>query len=104
VAKHSKKAKWYMKDSMDDMDTMDYMEEMDDCDMGDMEMEDMEMEPPMHKKSMKMKDKVAQCPADMMLAHAYVLWQCYDQAFCPEEALMKGTLFPELWGVYPIPE
>lgn len=40
----------------------------------------------------------------MVLAHSYVLWQCYTSAFCPGEALMKGTLFPELWGVYPIPE
>jgi hypothetical protein len=40
----------------------------------------------------------------MVLAHAYVPWQRYTRAFCPEEALMKGTLFPELWGVYPIPE
>lgn len=40
----------------------------------------------------------------MMLAHAYVPWQYYEQAFSPREALMKGTLFPELWGVYPIPE
>lgn len=40
----------------------------------------------------------------MVLAHSYVLWQRYTKAFCPEEALMKGTLFPELWGVYPIPE
>lgn len=43
-------------------------------------------------------------PMNMLLAHAYVPWQCYDQAFSPKEALMKGTLFPELWGVYPIPE
>lgn len=41
---------------------------------------------------------------EMILAHAYVPWQFYDQAFCPQEALMKGTLFPELWGVYPIPK
>jgi hypothetical protein len=40
----------------------------------------------------------------MQLAHSYVPWQCYEQAFCPREALMKGTLFPELFGVYPIPE
>lgn len=40
----------------------------------------------------------------MMLAHAYVPWQSYEQAFSPKEALMKGTLFPQLWGVYPIPE
>ena len=39
----------------------------------------------------------------MLLAHAYVLWQCYEDAFNPQEALMKGTLFPELYGVYPIP-
>lgn len=39
-----------------------------------------------------------------ILAHSYVPWQSYEQAFSPGEALMKGTLFPELWGVYPIPE
>lgn len=39
-----------------------------------------------------------------MLAHAYVPWQCYDEAFCPQDALRKGTLFPSLYGVYPIPE
>lgn len=40
----------------------------------------------------------------MIMAHSYVPWQVYTQAFCPQEALAKGTLFPELWGVYPIPE
>ena len=40
----------------------------------------------------------------MLLAHAYVPWQCYREAFCPKEALMHGTLFPELFGVYPIPQ
>lgn len=44
----------------------------------------------------------AQVPGQ--LAHAYVPWQVYCQAFPPREALMKGTLFPELWGVYPIPK
>lgn len=39
----------------------------------------------------------------MKLAHSYVPWQYYDKAFCPQEALMKGTLFPELYGVYRIP-
>ncbi len=39
-----------------------------------------------------------------MLAHAYVPWQKYEKAFCPREALAKGTLFPELWGVYRIPK
>lgn len=43
-------------------------------------------------------------PMDLLLAHSYVPWQCYDKAFSPREALMRGTLFPELWGVYPIPE
>ena len=40
----------------------------------------------------------------MQLAHSYVPWQYYDKAFCPPEALMKGTLFPELYGVYMIPQ
>jgi hypothetical protein len=39
-----------------------------------------------------------------ILAHAYVPWQRYEGAFNPKEALMKGTLFPELYGVYPIPK
>lgn len=43
-------------------------------------------------------------PRPLILAHAYVPWQCYEAAFSPSEALMKGTLFPELWGVYPIPK
>ena len=43
-------------------------------------------------------------PQTVILAHAYVPWQCYTNAFTPSEALMKGTLFPELWGVYPIPK
>jgi len=40
----------------------------------------------------------------MMLAHSYVPWQHYDKAFSPREALMRGTLFPELYGVYMIPK
>ena len=43
-------------------------------------------------------------PMHHMLAHAYVPWQTYEKAFPPQEALAKGTLFPELWGVYPIPK
>lgn len=39
-----------------------------------------------------------------ILAHSYVPWQSYDKAFCPREALTKGTLFPDLWGVYRIPK
>ncbi|MDD4599588.1 hypothetical protein SDC9_04105 [bioreactor metagenome] len=61
-----------------------------DCDeMGDMD---------------EMSMKKGMMPQRMILAHAYVPWQYYDKAFSPQEALMKGTLFPELWGVYPIPE
>ena len=40
----------------------------------------------------------------MMLAHSYVPWQYYDKAFSPQEALIRGTLFPELFGVYKIPK
>lgn len=39
----------------------------------------------------------------MRLAHAYVPWQCYENAYNPQEALRKGTLFPELFGVYKLP-
>ncbi|WP_199883948.1 spore coat associated protein CotJA [Anaerosinus massiliensis] len=42
--------------------------------------------------------------SNRMLAHSYMKWQSYEKAFCPREALMKGTLFPELWGVYRIPK
>ena len=34
------------------------------------------------------------------LAHAYVPFQQYTDHFTPEEALQKGTLFPELWMPY----
>ena len=40
----------------------------------------------------------------MMLAHSYVPWQNYTRAFSPQEALMKGTLFPELYGPYMPPK
>lgn len=40
----------------------------------------------------------------MLLAHSYVPWQSYNAAFGPQEALMKGTLFPELYGVYMPPK
>lgn len=40
---------------------------------------------------------------EIPFAHSFTPWQIYCQAFCPKEALAKGTLFPELWGVYPIP-
>ncbi len=34
------------------------------------------------------------------LAEAFVLWQKLDKLYPPREALMKGTLFPELWKPY----
>ena len=37
-------------------------------------------------------------------AHVYMPIQMYQRSFPLKEALVKGTLFPELWGVYPIPE
>lgn len=50
-------------------------------------------------------DDICDCNSGrMMLAHAYVPWQRYDEAFSPQEALKKGTLFPCLYGVYPIPK
>jgi len=36
------------------------------------------------------------------LARAYVPIQQYGRIFSPEEALMKGTLFPDLWSPYPV--
>lgn len=53
------------------------------------------------KKQMCMPDD--EC-SNKKLAHAYVLWQHYNTAFRPQEALMKGTLFPELYGVYAPPQ
>ncbi|MBZ4688166.1 MAG: hypothetical protein PWQ96_476 [Clostridia bacterium] len=34
------------------------------------------------------------------LAEAFVLWQRFGRLYPPEEALMKGTLFPGLWRPY----
>ena len=34
------------------------------------------------------------------LAHAYVPFQRFTKNYCPEEALKKGTLYPELWMPY----
>lgn len=67
--------------------------------------EEMDLMDDMCETEMPIKTSMApQACMNMVLAHAYVPWQYYDRAFCPQEALMKGTLFPELWGVYPIPE
>lgn len=82
------------------------MEDM--CDIDDMEedMEDMEDMPKKHcMDGMKeMKHEMCFFPECIQLAHSYVPWQTYEKAFTPPEALMKGTLFPELWGVYRIPK
>lgn len=39
-------------------------------------------------------------PSKMRLATAYVPWQCYGRLFSPREALMRGTLFPDLYQPY----
>lgn len=91
-----KKKKTYMPDDsmQEDMMEMPMHEE------ADMAMHHMEhMHPMKHMHQMEHMQ-----PMKHMLAHAYVPWQKYDRAFSPKEALMKGTLFPELWGVYPIPK
>ncbi|MBO8170153.1 MAG: spore coat associated protein CotJA [Thermoanaerobacteraceae bacterium] len=38
------------------------------------------------------------------LAEAYVIWQELGELYPLEEALMKGTIFPELWRPYPYPQ
>jgi hypothetical protein len=40
----------------------------------------------------------------VMFAHAYVPDQPYVGFFPLHEALMKGTIFPNLYGVYPVPK
>jgi len=34
---------------------------------------------------------------DMVLAMAYVPWQCFGNVLEPDQALKKGTMFPELY-------
>ncbi|HHX51144.1 MAG TPA: spore coat associated protein CotJA [Clostridia bacterium] len=41
-----------------------------------------------------------ECPPGMELAQAYVPWQTFGRTFSPQEALQKGTLFPELYRPY----
>lgn len=47
-------------------------------------------------------------PEEIVYARAYVPFQYYHNAFSHQEALMKGTLFPELyqpeWFIKPIPK
>ena len=97
---------------MHDMDDMD-MDDMDMDEMNHMEEEEMGEYPMTSQKQCgcsKVMDlpchthECGEVPEYTILAHAYVPWQCYEKAFSPAEALMKGTLFPELWGVYRIPK
>jgi len=37
---------------------------------------------------------------NLELARAYILFQQYTESYSPEEALEKGTLFPELYRPY----
>lgn len=55
-------------------------------------------------KEMEMCDTTVKGKKKGRLAHAYVPWQFYCKAYNPHEALHRGTLFPELYGVYPIPK
>jgi len=80
--------KWYDEAAMTDVPGMDDEKMMDEC-------MDMAVTPATG-------DQFPIPPG--MLAHAYVPWQCYGRAFSPRDALMRGTLFPELWGAYPIPK
>lgn len=92
-------------DNMCDMDD-DMEDDMEDMDDMDDDMEDMACEKPSFMgcvKSMET-DMCDNFPECIQLAHSYVPWQTYEKAFTPGEALMKGTLFPELWGVYRIPK
>lgn len=39
-------------------------------------------------------------PKNAMFGHAYVMDQMLRRTFSPEEALKKGTIFPELFSPY----
>jgi len=39
-------------------------------------------------------------PEGIELARAYIPFQIYTKSFSPEEALAKGTMFPELYRPY----
>lgn len=84
----------------EEMEKMHEMEDMEDMHM-DMHMDMCEEPEEMHKHMMHMHGHMMH--KNMRLAHSYVLWQCYHKAFSPCEALNKGTLFPELFGVYKLP-
>lgn len=105
VKPQSKNKGMKMQENMHDVDNMCEMDDMDMCmDMnGDMDCSS-DCGHKMGSMDMMGLDACDDMPDCIMLAHAYVPWQFYEQAFTPPEALMKGTLFPELWGVYKIPK
>ena len=39
-------------------------------------------------------------PRNAMFGHAYVMDQMLNKTFSPEDALKKGTIFPELFSPY----
>lgn len=39
-------------------------------------------------------------PRNAMFGHAYVMDQTLTKTFSPEDALKKGTIFPELFSPY----
>ena len=45
--------------------------------------------------------KASSLMASVKLAQAYVPWQRYGAIYSPQEALEKGTLFPDLYRPYP---
>ena len=46
------------------------------------------------------RDTTRSSDSESRLAHAYVPFQRYSDKYSLEEALSKGTLFPELWMPY----
>ncbi|AGB42424.1 Spore coat associated protein JA (CotJA) [Halobacteroides halobius DSM 5150] len=49
---------------------------------------------------MDYRDNFGDEPWELKLAQAYIPFQVYNQAYELEEALKKGTLFPELYFPY----
>lgn len=57
-----------------------------------------------HKGGFEMSEESQRIPGPnrdrMRLAHAYVPFQTFTNSYPPEEALRRGTLFPELYMPY----
>ncbi|MFX0549688.1 spore coat associated protein CotJA [Hathewaya histolytica] len=70
---------------------MDYLDGMDKVQM------DCCGEMPKMKKTHMMKGK---CCPKLRLAQAYVIRQPFTKIYCPDEALKKGTIFPNLYDPY----